>query len=67
MGAILYLNATTANGKANGINLFEYVEPGYGLGLRFNISQKARTNIGIDYGWGNYGTSGLFLRLNENF
>lgn len=66
MGAILYLNATTANGKANGINLFEYVEPGYGLGLRFNISQKARTNIGIDYGWGNYGTSGLFLRLNED-
>ncbi|WP_245949469.1 BamA/TamA family outer membrane protein [Echinicola strongylocentroti] len=66
-GAILYANATTASGKANGINLFEYIEPGYGLGLRFNINKKARTNVGIDYGWGNYGTSGLFLRLNENF
>ena len=66
-GAIAYLNATTASGKENGIGLFEYVEPGYGLGLRFNISQKARTNIGIDYGWGSYGTTGFFLRLNENF
>ncbi|WP_084399528.1 BamA/TamA family outer membrane protein [Pseudotamlana agarivorans] len=67
LGLVLYANATTASGKNNGINLFEYIEPGGGLGLRFNISQKARTNIGIDYGWGNYGTKGLFLRLNENF
>ncbi len=66
-GMILFANATTADGDVNGINLFEYIEPGYGLGLRFNISQKARTNVGIDYGWGNYGTSGLYIRLNENF
>lgn len=66
-GAVLYANATTASGKKNDIDLFEYIEPGYGLGLRFNISQKARTNIGIDYGWGSYGTTGFFLRLNENF
>jgi hypothetical protein len=67
LGMILYANMTTANGKSNEIDLFEYVEPGYGLGLRVNISQKSRTNIGIDYGWGNYGTTGFFLRLNENF
>ena len=66
-GMILFANATTANGRKNGIKLFEYIEPGYGLGLRFNLSQKSRTDIGIDYGWGNYGTTGLFIRLNENF
>ncbi|MEJ1240534.1 BamA/TamA family outer membrane protein [Chryseolinea sp. T2] len=66
-GAVVFANATTASGKGNGIDLFEYIEPGYGLGLRVNISQKARTNIGIDYGWGNYQTTGFFLRLNENF
>ncbi len=66
-GMILYLNATTASGKGNDIGLFEYVEPGIGGGLRININKKARTNIGIDYGWGNYGTTGFFLRLNENF
>ncbi|PZX48538.1 BamA/TamA family outer membrane protein [Algoriphagus chordae] len=65
-GAIAYINATTASSKEN-IDLFQYIEPGYGVGLRFNISQKARTNIGIDYGWGSYGTTGFFLRLNENF
>ncbi len=67
IGAIAYANFTTASGGENGIGLFDYLEPGYGLGLRFNISKRARTNIGIDYGWGHYGTTGLFLRLNENF
>lgn len=66
-GMVAFLNGTTADGDKNGIDLFKYVEPGYGLGLRFNLSQKSRTNIGIDYGWGNYGTTGLFIRLNENF
>ncbi len=67
LGMVLYANATTASGKDNNIDLFQYIEPGGGLGLRINISQKARTNIGLDYGWGNYGTKGFFLRLNENF
>ena len=66
-GMVAFLNGTTADGYKNGINLFEYVEPGYGLGLRFNLSQKSRTNIGIDYGWGNYNSTGFFVRLNENF
>jgi len=66
-GVVLFANATTASGYKNDIQLFEYIEPGYGLGLRFNISKKARTNLGLDYGWGNYGTQGFFLRLNENF
>lgn len=66
-GMVAFVNGTTADGDKNGIDLFDYVEPGYGLGLRFNLSQKSRTNIGVDYGWGNYGTTGLFIRLNENF
>jgi hypothetical protein len=65
--AVAYLNATTADGVNGGVKLFEYIEPGYGLGVRVNLSQKSRTNIGIDYGFGNYSTTGLFLRLNENF
>lgn len=66
-GAIVYLNYTTASGYKNGIDLYDYIEPGAGIGLRINISKVARTNLGIDYGWGNYGTTGFFLRLNENF
>ncbi|MEI6865605.1 BamA/TamA family outer membrane protein [Flavicella sp.] len=66
-GAVAFLNGTTADNDHGGIKLFNYVEPGYGLGLRFNLNQKSRTNIGLDYGWGNYGTTGFFIRLNENF
>ncbi|MHA7941931.1 BamA/TamA family outer membrane protein [Formosa sp. 3Alg 14/1] len=67
LGMVVYGNLTTASAKQSDIGLLEYIEPGYGLGLRVNISKKARTNIGIDYGWGSYGSKGLFLRLNENF
>ncbi len=67
IGIVAFANATTADGDSNGIDLFQYFDPGYGLGLRINISKKARTNLGIDYGWGNYNSTGLFIRLNENF
>jgi len=65
--AIVYANAFTANGKQNGIDLFDYVNVGYGLGLRYLLNEKARTYIGLDYGWGQYGTTGFYIRLNENF
>ncbi len=67
LGAVGFVNATTASGAGNGIALFEYINPGYGLGLRINISKNARTNIGLDYGWGSYGATGFFLKLNETF
>jgi hypothetical protein len=67
LGMVAYINATTANGSDNGVDLFEYINPGYGLGLRVNISKKARTNLGIDYGFGSYQTKGLYIRLNETF
>lgn len=67
LGMIAFANATTASGIENGIGLFEYIEPGCGLGLRLNISKKARTNLGMDYGWGSYSTTGFYLRINENF
>jgi hypothetical protein len=67
LGVVAFANITTASGYTNDIQLFDYLEPGYGLGVRVNLSQKSRTNIGVDYGWGNYGTTGLFIRLNENF
>jgi hypothetical protein len=67
LGAVAYFNTTTASGESSDISLFDYINPGYGLGLRMNINKKARTNLGIDYGWGSYGTKGLYIRLNETF
>ena len=67
LGMVAFFNVTTASSVENNINLFKYINKGYGLGIRYNISKKARTNLGFDYGWGDYGTKGYYLRLNETF
>ena len=67
LGMVAYFNLTTADSKDNNISLFQYLNKGYGLGLRLNISKKARTNLGGDYGWGDYGANGFYMRLNETF
>lgn len=67
LGAVVFANMTTASSRTNNVNLFSYVQPGIGTGLRYALSEKNRVNIGIDYGWGANGASGLFLNLNEYF
>jgi outer membrane protein assembly factor BamA len=67
LGMVLFANAITATNKDAGIGLFKYVNVGGGTGIRIMITKKARTNFGIDYGWGNYGSSGIYLKLNEAF
>ncbi|UXP31791.1 outer membrane protein assembly factor [Reichenbachiella agarivorans] len=67
LGMVAFFNITTASAEGNDISLFDYVNKGYGLGLRIAFNQKARTNIGLDYGWGDYGTQGFYIKLNETF
>ena len=67
MGAVAFVNVTTASNKATNIDLFQYIEPGYGVGLRFMMNKTSRTNITLDYAWGAYGAQGLFLNVNETF
>ncbi len=67
MGAVAFVNLTTANNTDANIDLFQYMEPGYGVGLRFMMSKISRTNITLDYAWGAYGSQGLFLSVNESF
>jgi len=66
-GAVVFLNATTASNSDADINLFDYVNPGYGVGLRIMVDKNARTNISLDYGWGSYGAQGFYLNVNETF
>jgi len=67
MGAVAFVNVTTASNKATNIDLFQYMELGYGVGLRFMMNKTSRTNITLDYAWGAYGAQGLFLNVNETF
>ena len=67
LGAVAFVNATTANNHDANINLFDYVDWGGGVGLRFMMNKTSRTNITLDYAWGEYGAHGLFLNVNETF
>ncbi len=66
-GAVAFINGTTASNRLGGIDLFEYLDLGYGVGLRVMINKKSRANLNLDYAWGNYGASGFYLGLNEVF
>lgn len=67
LGAVIFLNTTTASSRTENINLFNNMVFGYGGGLRFAINEKKRVNLGLDYGFGANGAQGLFLNLNEYF
>lgn len=41
--------------------------PGGGLGIRIKVHKHTNTNLCIDYGFANDGSSGFFLNLNEVF
>lgn len=67
LGAVLFVNSTTASSRTEQVSLFNYFQAGYGGGLRYMISPKNRVNISLDYGRGVNGASAIFLNLNEMF
>lgn len=66
-GAVVFVNATSASSRLNNIGLFDYVNVGYGAGFRVMINKKSRTNLTLDYAFGQYGAKGFYLGLNEKF
>jgi Omp85 superfamily domain len=66
-GAVIFLNTTTASNKYYNIGLLDYLQFGYGAGLRVQLSAKNRINLCLDYGFGAHGANGFFLQLNEAF
>lgn len=66
-GGVLFANATTASNEDADTALFEYIDPGAGLGVRFMLDEQARTNLTLDYAWGKYGAQGFYLNVNETF
>ncbi|HQQ95196.1 MAG TPA: BamA/TamA family outer membrane protein [Bacteroidia bacterium] len=66
-GAVAFLNGTTASNRDAGIQLFQYVDLAYGIGLRVMVMKKSRANLSIDYAWGRYGAQGFYFGLNEVF
>jgi hypothetical protein len=65
LGGVVFLNGETFS-AAPGTKL-ESIQPGYGPGLRIKLSKVSKTNLDIDYGFGNQGSRGLFLTVGEVF
>lgn len=65
-GGVVFANATTATNEALNLKLFGSIKPGYGFGLRIKADKKSRTNLSIDYGFGN-NSSGFYLAASETF
>ena len=67
LGFVTFLNTTTIDSDAPADHLFDTLAPGAGLGLRFLLNKKSRTNLCVDYGWGKDGSRGLYLAIQEAF
>lgn len=61
-----FFNVQTSNDNL-GTKIFQKWQPAGGAGLRILFNKATRTNLCVDYAFGNYGAKGLFLGLNEVF
>ncbi|QGK74576.1 BamA/TamA family outer membrane protein [Flavobacterium sp. SLB02] len=62
----VFTNFVTASNVDNNISLFKSIQPAAGLGLRILIDKKTRTNLIVDYAWGN-NSKGFYLNAGETF
>lgn len=67
LGGVLFANMTSASNEDKGVDLFQYIEPAAGVGLRIMIQKQSRANLTIDYGWGANGAGAFYLNINEYF
>jgi hypothetical protein len=66
LGGVLFVNASTASSKDQGIPLFGYIRPAGGLGLRIMVAKETRTNILVDFTIGEKST-GIYFSAQEAF
>lgn len=64
-GGVVFANAQSFSEYPS--NSFKTVAPAAGFGLRIKFNKYSRTNIAIDYGFGQGGSQGIFVNLGEVF
>lgn len=77
LGGVVFANAVTASRHAihhpsqgadiPGVNLFEYIKPAAGAGLRLLFVKDIRMNVEFDVAWGVEGSGSLYINLFEIF
>jgi hypothetical protein len=66
ISGVVFGNMQTGNDE-QGTKIFQVFQPGYGAGLRVLFNKQTRTNLALDYAFGQFGNKGFFLNLNEAF
>jgi Omp85 superfamily domain len=64
-GAVIFVNGESFSGLNS--HRLQSVQPGWGVGLRVKLNKTSRTNVAIDYGFGEQGSNGLFVNIAELF
>jgi hypothetical protein len=64
-GGVIFVNAQSFSEWPS--NTFQSIAPAAGLGIRTKFNKYSRTNIAIDYGFGQGGSQGIFVNLGEVF
>ncbi|MCX6245527.1 MAG: BamA/TamA family outer membrane protein [Bacteroidetes bacterium] len=66
LGGVLFTNVSTVSNRGMHVPLFGFFQPAAGAGLRIMVGKRDRTNIAIDFGFGNM-SHGLYVQTQEVF
>ena len=67
LGMVAFLNTSTLANSQSGEQLFDHFASGGGAGLRLLINKRSKTNLCLDFGWGEQGSRGVYLAVQEAF
>ncbi len=67
LGMVAFANTTSVSSLLEGQKIFDSFAPAGGVGLRVLFNKRAKTNLCVDYAFGESGSRGLYLALQEAF
>jgi hypothetical protein len=63
---VIFANVSSASNQTRDIPLLEYLRPAVGFGFRIMVNKHFRTNVNIDFGFGQE-SNGLYFSGTETF
>lgn len=66
LSGTLFANFTSTSDRDQNIQVLEYIQPAFGIGLRLLIDKATKTNVIASYGWGRHSQS-FYINTGESF
>jgi outer membrane protein assembly factor BamA len=67
LGMVAFVNITTISNRQAGERIFDNFAAGAGGGLRVLLNKRSKTNLAFDVGFGERGSRGVYLVVQEAF